>query len=179
MTVQCVHVIDVSTWGLYSMRVACFRLVHADCTCYSCWTVGTWVWYTKCMFACYRCEYIVLVLVVQLHVVGLAQSFLMVIVNMEYFIIIFIIRNSVFQIWIVSAELNSGCFFCGSCPSWWVWLENLSFSNGLLATSVCIFNLNSELETGTGNLDLQLETHICEFCRLLDIYIINYKAILI
>ena len=55
------------------------------------------------------------------------------------------------------------CFF-----SWmhsrWVWLENLPFSNGLLATLVWIFNLNSELETCTGtwifNWELGLETWI-------------------
>ena len=52
-----------------------------------------------------------LVLVVQLHVVGLGQSFLIVIVNMEYYIIVFIVRDLVFQTWIVSAELNSRCFF--------------------------------------------------------------------
>ena len=56
-----------------------------------------------------------LVLVIQLHVLGLAQSFLIVIVNMEYYITVFIIHDSVFQTWIVSAELNSVCFFavCG------------------------------------------------------------------
>ena len=32
-----VHVTDVRTWGLYSMLVACFGLVHDDCTCYKCW----------------------------------------------------------------------------------------------------------------------------------------------
>ena len=47
-----------------------------------------------------------LVLVVQLHVMGLAQSFMIVIVNMEYYIIVFIVRDSVFQLWIVSAELR-------------------------------------------------------------------------
>ena len=52
-----------------------------------------------------------LVLVVQLHAMGLAQSFLIVIVNMEYYIIVFIVHDSVFQTWILSAELNSGCFF--------------------------------------------------------------------
>ena len=52
-----------------------------------------------------------LVLVVQLNVMGLAQSFLIVIVNTEYYIIVFIIHDSVFQTWIVSAELNSNCFF--------------------------------------------------------------------
>ena len=51
-----------------------------------------------------------LVLVVQLHVIGLAQSFLIVIVNMEYYIIVFIVRDLVFQIWIVSAGLNTSFF---------------------------------------------------------------------
>ena len=54
-------------------------------------------------------------------------------------------------------------FLCGSR---WVWLENLPFSNSLLATLVWIFNLNLELETCAGNLDLQLGTHIYGFCRL-------------
>ena len=52
-----------------------------------------------------------LVLAVQLYVMGLAQSFLIVIVNMKYYIVVFIVHDSVFQIWIVSAGLISICFF--------------------------------------------------------------------
>ena len=39
-------------------------------------------------------------------------------------------------------------------------MENLQFSNCLLAISEWIFNLNLELKTCTWNLDLQLGTHI-------------------
>ena len=35
-----VHVTDVSTLGLFSMLVACFRLVPDDCTCYRCSYMG-------------------------------------------------------------------------------------------------------------------------------------------
>ena len=90
------------------MLVACSGLVPADCTCYRCWYMGR---YIKCLICIYRCEYTVLVLVIQLYVMGLAQSFLIVIVNMEYYIIVFIVRDSVFQTWIVSAELNSCSLF--------------------------------------------------------------------
>ena len=51
-----------------------------------------------------------LVLFVQLHVMGLVQIFLIVIVHMEYHIIAFIVRDSVFQSWIVSAEFVSSLF---------------------------------------------------------------------
>ena len=42
---------------------------------------------------------------------GIGIIFWIVIVNMEYYIIVFIVRDSVFQIWTIFAELNSGCFF--------------------------------------------------------------------
>ena len=50
------------------------------------------------------------VLFVQLNVMGLVQIFLIVIVNMECNIIVFIIRDLVSQSWIVSAEFVSSCF---------------------------------------------------------------------
>ena len=137
------HVTDVRTWGLYSMLVACFGLGHDDCTCYRCWYMGnihyacsmfrisTWRLYllqvlihgygtSNAQFACYRCEYIVLVLVVQLHVIGLVQSFLIVIVNIECNIIVLIVRDSLFQFGLfmlnlfllVSAEFNFSLFLC-------------------------------------------------------------------
>ena len=91
-----------------------------------------------------------------LHVMGLVQSFLIVIVNMEYYIIIFIICDSVFQTWIVSAELNSGCFFAVNGEFDWRICHSLKVCSQLLYGSY----LNSELETCTGNLDLQLGAHI-------------------
>ena len=123
------HVTDVSTWELYTKCMVCMLQVGVHCAGIIC-TIG-----------CY----------------GIGTIFRIVIVNMEYYIIVFIVRDSVFQIWILSAELNSGCFFTfnGEFD-----LENWPFSTDLLATSVWIFNLNSELETCTGNLDLQLGTHI-------------------
>ena len=132
---------------LYSIMLQ--MLVHVD------YTPNAW-------FACYRWEYIVLVLFVQLHVMGLVQIFLILIVTVEYHIITFLIRGSVFHIWIFSAELISVCVSLHECGSWWVWLENLHFSNCLLAISAQIFDWYSVLETCigleflTGNLDWKL-----------------------
>ena len=61
-----------------------------------------------------------LVLVVQLHVIGLAQSFLIVIVNIKCNIIVFIVRDSLFQFGsfllnlflLVSAEFNFSLSIC-------------------------------------------------------------------
>ena len=76
------------------MLVACFGLVHDDCmyllqelvhgdctpnalfACYGWYMriIGHGDYITNARFAYYRCEYVVLVLVVQLHFMGLAQS---------------------------------------------------------------------------------------------------------
>ena len=82
----------ISTW-----RLMLQMLVHVD------YTPNAW-------FACYRWEYIVLVIFLQFQVMELVQYLVIVIVNMEYYIIIFIVRNSVFQLWIVSAEFGSSRF---------------------------------------------------------------------
>ena len=72
--------------------------------------VSTWGIYTKCMIFMLQLGVHVLLLFVQLHVMGLVQQFLIVIVNMEYHIIVFIVRDLVFQICIVSAEFYSSRF---------------------------------------------------------------------
>ena len=59
-----VHVTDVSTWGLYTKCMICMLwLVHE--------VIGHGDYIPNVRFACYRCEYIVLVLVIQLHVMVL------------------------------------------------------------------------------------------------------------
>ena len=83
-----------SCWGmgLYSMLVACFGLVHDDCTCRRCWYMGivhqmhncmSQVWVhcdgISCTIACY----------------GIGTIILIVIVNMEYHSIAFIVWDSV------------------------------------------------------------------------------------
>ena len=72
-----VHVTGVSTWGLYTKCTICMlRLVHDD--------YRTWGLYTKCticrlrlvhddywpnaQFACFRCEYMMVIPFAQLHV---------------------------------------------------------------------------------------------------------------
>ena len=54
-----------------------------------------------------------LVLFVQLHVMGLVQYFLIVIVNMEYHIIVFIVRDSVFLL-ISAVPCEFDCRICSS-----------------------------------------------------------------
>ena len=124
----------ISIWRLYLSQVL---------------AVGTSVLYTKC---------IICMLHVWVHCAGISytiacyvigQSFLIVIVNLEFYIIIFIVRDLVFQTWIVSAELNSGCFFavhgefdwriCHSlmvCSQLWygssTWIRNLKLVLGTL-----------------------------------------------
>ena len=77
-----VHVTDVSTWGLYTKCMICMLLVGVHCAS------------IICSIACY----------------GIGTIFRIVIVNMEYHIIIFIVQHSVFQLWIVSAEFVSSHF---------------------------------------------------------------------
>ena len=60
------------------------RLVHDD-------------YRPNAQFACYRYEYMMLVLFAQLHVMGLTIIFLIVTMNMEYHIKVLITRNFVFQ----------------------------------------------------------------------------------
>ena len=80
-----VHVIDVSTCGLYSMLVACFGLVPCDCTCYRCWHMGMVL---KCII-CRLQEWV--------HCAGISCTITCYgIFNMEYYFIIFIVRYSVF-----------------------------------------------------------------------------------
>ena len=149
-----VHVTDISTWGWYSMLVACFRLVHDNCTCYRCW-------YTKC---------IICMLQAWVHCAGISCIIacygigtIIPDCDCQHGILYYHIDRS----WLGISDMDRFCwvkfrlFLCGSR-----WLENLPFSNSLLATLVWIFNLNSELETCAGNLDLQLGTHIYGFCRL-------------
>ena len=99
-----VHVTDISTLGLYTKCMICMlRLVHED--------YRTWRLYTKCMIC---------MLQVWVHCDGSICTiacygigtiiFLIVIVNMEYHIIVFITRDSVFQIWIVSPEIGYSRF---------------------------------------------------------------------
>ena len=117
-----------------------------------------WDYTPNAWFACYRWEYFVLELFVQLHVFWFVQIFLIVIVNMEYHIVIFIVRDSVFQLWIISAEFVSSCFCWVQLQfvsllkynSRWVWLDHSQFSNCLLAILVQIFDWYSVLETCTG-----------------------------
>ena len=77
-----VHVTDVSAWGLY----------------------------TKCMVFMLQVGVHCVLLFVPLHVMVMVQIFLIMIVNLEFYIIVFIVRDSVFQLWIVSAEFVSSRF---------------------------------------------------------------------
>ena len=77
-----VQVTDVSTWGLYTKCIVCMLQVGVHCA-------GI-----ICTIVCY----------------GIGTIIRLVIVDMEYHIIIFIIRDSVLQICIISAELISSHF---------------------------------------------------------------------
>ena len=78
-----VHVTNVSTCGLYTKCMICIL------------QVGVHYAGIICKIACYG--------------IGTIMS-LIVIVNMEYDIIVFIVCDLVFQIWIVSAEFGSSRF---------------------------------------------------------------------
>ena len=146
-----VPVTGVCTCGLYTKCKICMLwLVHEDHM--------TWGLHNKSWFTCYRYGYIVLVLVVQLHVMGLVEScswlwlwtWNMILL---YFSLVKCFRYGSFLlnlVLLVPAELISVCVSLHEYGSLWVWLENLKFSNCLLAISVQIFDLNSELETCTG-----------------------------
>ena len=140
-----VHVTDVSRWGLYTKCMICMLQVGVHCA-------GI-----ICTIACY----------------GLVQYFLIVIVNMEYYIIIFIVCDWVFQIWIVSAEFGSSrfcwvqlsLFLCmsavhgeydwRSCSSLIVYSQfRYEFSTGIWSLKLVL-----GLEFSTGNLDWN--PHIC------------------
>ena len=100
-----VHVTGVSTWGLYTKCTICMlRLVHED--------YRTWGLYTKCMICMLHvwvhCAGIICT--IACYGIGTIKIFLIVIVNMEYDIIVFIAHDSVFQIWIISAEFGSSRF---------------------------------------------------------------------
>ena len=71
-----VHVTDVSTWGLYTKCMICMLQVGVHCAD---------IIFT---IACY----------------GIGTILLIVIVNIEYNIIVFIVQDLLFQLWIVSAE---------------------------------------------------------------------------
>ena len=148
------HVTDISRWGLYSMLVACFGLVRDNCTCYRCWYMGmvhqlhnlhvTGV-STLCWYYLYQC------MLWDWHNISDCDC--------QHEISYCRIYRSRFGI----SDMDRFCwvkFRLFLLRFMVIWLENLPFPNGLLATSVWIFNLNSELETCTPNLDLQLWTHI-------------------
>ena len=69
-------------WRLYTKSTICMLQVWVHCDC------------IICTIACYR----------------IGTIFLLVIVNMEYDIIVFIVPNLVFQIWIISAKFGSSRF---------------------------------------------------------------------
>ena len=124
--------------------------------------------------ACYRSEYIVSTYLYNWMLWDGTILFLIVIVNMEWCYRIYLSRLGVSDmdricwIWFLSFLLSYLQFVSlQECGSRWIWLENLQFSNCLLATLVRILDLDSELGYST-------RTHICGFCRLLDIYIKNY-----
>ena len=97
--------IYISTWGLHTKCMICMlRLVHED--------HRTWRLFNKCM---------IWMLQVWVHCAGVSCTiacyvigtimFLIVSLNMKYDVIIFIIHNAVFQIWIIWAEFGSSRFF--------------------------------------------------------------------
>ena len=123
---------QISTWWLNLLQM----LVHWDYT-------------PKAWFACYSWVYVVLVIFVQLHVMELVQYFLIVIVNMEYHIIIFIVRDSVFQIWIISAEFIFSLFLCIS-------VVHGEFDWKICSSPTVCSQFQYESSTGTRHLKLVL-----------------------
>ena len=69
------------TWLLVhkntQMLIACFGLVHYDCTMYMLQMLVHGDYTPNAWFECYRWEYIVLILFVPLHVMGLVQYFVL------------------------------------------------------------------------------------------------------
>ena len=121
------HVTGMSTWCLYYLHNCMLQMcVHDDGII--------------CTIACYGIR---------------TMIFLIVTVNPEYHIIVLIVRDSVFQLWIVSAEFGSSRFCwvqflfapLHECDSRCIWLEKLYFYNCLLAILVQIFDCYSVLET--------------------------------
>ena len=99
-----VHVTGISTRGFHTKCMVCMlRLVHED--------YRTWELYTNCTSCMLQvwvnCDHIICT--IACYGIG-TIIFLIVIVNMEYDIIVFIARDSMFQIWIVSAAFGSSCF---------------------------------------------------------------------
>ena len=130
-----------------------------------------------------------LVLFVQLQVMGLLHMIL--IVKIEYHIILFIVRDSVFQLWVVSAEFVSVCIYSQFSVSavhgefdWRICSSPTVCSQFRYesSTGTWYLKLVLELEFSTGNLHWKLgsstETHTCEFCRLQTMYVINTRQYL-
>ena len=146
-----VHVTGVSTWGLYTKCTICMLwLVHED--------YRTWRLYTKCMIC---------MLQVWVHCDGIICTiacygiitiiFLTVIVNIEYHIIVFIPRDSVFQIWIVSAAFSSSCFCWVTCSLILCISAVLGEFDWRICSSLTVRSqLWYESATWIWNLDLQL-----------------------
>ena len=122
-------------------------------------------------FTCYRCEYIVLFLVVQLCGMGLAQScswwwlrtWHMILSYLSFATRCFRYGSFLLNlVLLVSAELISVCVYLHDCGSRWVWFENFSSltvcSQFLYQSSTWIWNfkLVLGLEFSTGNMDWKL-----------------------
>ena len=138
---------DCRTWRLYNKCPICMLQVWVHCASIS------------CTIACYG---------------FVRMIFLIVIVNMEYDIIVFIVRDSVFQIWIVSAEFGSSRFcWVNFILCFFVWVRFMvhliwrihSLADAQLRykslTLICNLKLVLGFEFLTGNLDW--DPQICRY----------------
>ena len=102
-----VHVTDVSTWELYSLLVECFELVHDDCTCYRCWYMGMVHQMHNLHVTVVHCASI------NCTIACCGIGTIIPDCDCQHGILYYRIYHSRLgiSVWIVSAELNSGCFF--------------------------------------------------------------------
>ena len=107
--------------------------------------------------------------------------FLIVTANMDYHIIVLITPDFVFQTSRFFSFLLSFLqfeFLCMSAVQGELWLENVQFSNCLIATSTRIFDLNSglglRLESSTGT---HISVEVVMFLQLPNSYLIMFSII--